>query len=100
MRVVVSDVLAQHPLQLLARDDQDPVQTLAPDTADPTLRVRLRPRRRQRRPDHPDTLGAEDLVEAARELAVAVADQEARPPLVQAHDQVTRLLLDPGAIGV
>jgi hypothetical protein len=28
MRVVVPDVLAQHPLQVFARDDQEPVQTL------------------------------------------------------------------------
>src|SRR4051812_32699125 len=41
MRVLVGAVLAQHPLQVLARDDQDPVQTLAPDAADPALGVRL-----------------------------------------------------------
>jgi len=34
IRVVVRDVLAQHPLQVLAQEDQDPVETLAPDAAD------------------------------------------------------------------
>ena len=42
---------------------QDPVETLAPDAANPALRVRLRPRRRNRRLDHSDPLRAEDLVE-------------------------------------
>src|SRR5437899_2734455 len=39
MRVVMRDVLAQRPLQVLARYDQDPVETLAPDAADLALRV-------------------------------------------------------------
>src|SRR3954453_19209972 len=87
---------------MLAREDQDPVETLAPDAADPALRVRLRPRRRERRLDHSNTFRAEDFVEADRELAVAVADQEARPLLLlgEAHDQVARLLFDPGAVRV
>jgi hypothetical protein len=36
MRVVVGDVLAQHPLEVHARDDQDAIETLAPDAADPS----------------------------------------------------------------
>jgi hypothetical protein len=64
MRVVVGDILAQHPLEVRARDDQDPVKTLAPHAADPALRVRLRPRRRDRRADDPDPFRVEDLVEA------------------------------------
>src|SRR6266511_4737468 len=82
MRVVVGDVLAQHCLEVGARDDQDPIKTLAPHAADPALRVRLRSWRRDRRPDHPDSFRAEHLIEAGRELAVAVADQEARPLLL------------------
>src|SRR5438874_8114154 len=73
MRVVVGDVLAQHSLEVGARDDQDAIKALAPDAPDPALRVRLRPWRRDRRPDHPDPFRAEDLVEDGRELAVAVA---------------------------
>jgi hypothetical protein len=78
MRVVVGDVLAQYPLEVRARDDQDAIEALAPHAADPPLRVRLRPRRRDRRPNDPDPFRAEDLVEAGREVAVAVADQEGR----------------------
>jgi hypothetical protein len=63
MRVVVSDVLVQHPLEMPARDDQEPVETFTPDAASPTLRVRLRPRRRDRRTDHLDPFRAEHLVE-------------------------------------
>src|SRR5438034_1155209 len=102
MRVVVRDVVAQHPLQVLARDNQDPVQALTPDAADPALGVRLRPWRRDRSADYPDPLRTEDLVEGGGELAIAIADQEAGPLLllVQGHDQVPRLLLDPGAVWV
>ena len=46
MRVVVGDVLAQHSLELGARDDQDAIKALAPDAADAALRVRLRRWRR------------------------------------------------------
>src|SRR5436190_23444452 len=87
---------------MLARDDHDPVETLAPDAFDPALRVRLRPWRRDRRPDHPDPFRAEDLVEDGRELAVAVADHDARQLLLlgERHDQVAGLLRNPGAIRV
>src|SRR6266511_4118128 len=68
----------------------------------PALRVRFCPWRRDRRPDHPDPFRAEHLIEGSRELAVAVANQEARPLLLvgDRHDQVARLLRDPGAVGV
>jgi hypothetical protein len=82
MRVVVGDVLAQHCLEVGARNDQDPIKTLAPHAADPALRVRLRPWRRDRRPDDADPFRADHLIEGSRELAVAVADQEARPLLL------------------
>jgi hypothetical protein len=40
MRVVVGDVFVQYPLEVSARDDQNPVETLAPDAADPAFGVR------------------------------------------------------------
>jgi hypothetical protein len=39
MLVVVPHVDAQHPLQMAASDDQQPVQALGPDGTNPTLRV-------------------------------------------------------------
>jgi hypothetical protein len=74
MLVVVTRVDAQDVGELPPAEDQDPVEALAPDAFDPTLRVRLRPRRRDWRADHPDPFRAEDLVEDERELAVAVTD--------------------------
>src|SRR6266545_2265068 len=102
VRVVVRDVLAQNRLELSAGDDEDAVETFTPDAADPTLRVRLRPWRSDRRLDHPDSLRTEDLVEGGREFDVAVADQEPMPLLLvgQGHRQVARLLHDPGAVGI
>jgi hypothetical protein len=52
--------------------------------------MRPRPRRAHRRQDDADAIGAEDLIEVARELAVSVADQETRrhPFIVEPHQQV------------
>ncbi len=47
--VVVADVRAEHPFELSAVDDQDPVQALAAQAADPAFADRVGPRRA-----HPD----------------------------------------------
>ncbi len=48
----------------------------------------------------PDALAAEDLVERAAVLAVAVADQEADAVLGEVETEVARLLGNPGAAGI
>jgi hypothetical protein len=48
----------------------------------------------------PDLLAAEDLVERAAVLAVAVADQEADPLLSEGEAEVARLLSNPARVGV
>ena len=68
VRVVVQRVDAEDMLEMTAADDQQPVEALTAHAADPALGVCSRPRRL----DHTDAVGAEDLVEVARELAVAV----------------------------
>ena len=78
VRIVVLDVLAQDSLQVLARDDQQPVETLAANASQPPLGVRLRLWRRDRRQHHLHAVRPEDLVEAGGELTVAVADQKAQ----------------------
>jgi len=75
--VVMPDVSAYDLLQMATADDQEPVETFAPQASHPALGVRLRPWRPHRRPNETDALGAEDLIEAARERAVAVAHEEA-----------------------
>jgi hypothetical protein len=74
-------VARKNVLQVAAADDQEPVEAFPADAPDPALGVRSRLRRPHRRLEHPDALGAEDLVELTRELAVAITDQEARPSL-------------------
>ncbi len=74
--VVMADVGAHDLLQLAAADDQEPGEVFSPQASHPALGVRLRPWRSHGRPDHADPLGAEHLVEAARELAVPVAHEE------------------------
>src|SRR5205823_11561344 len=67
----------------------------------PALGVRVRVRRLHRRVDDLDRFAAEDVVEAAAELAVAIVDQEADRLLAVAerHQQVAGLLGYPGTVG-
>ena len=71
------DVDAEHLLELSPADDQDPVEAVTSDGADPALGKRVRFRGLEGCADHFNTLAAEDLVEAVRELAVAIVDEEA-----------------------
>ena len=64
VHVVVRHLLAQDSLEVLAGDDQQTVETVAPDRSHPALRVRLGLRRRDRRLNHSEALGAEHVVEA------------------------------------
>jgi hypothetical protein len=95
-------VNAEHALELAAVDDQDPVEALAPERADPALGVGVGVWRSDRRADDRHAFAAEDLVEAAAELAVAVVEEEAEGllPVVEEHQQVARLLRDPATIRI
>src|SRR5208337_1069254 len=63
-----------------------------------TASVGIRPRRPDRRLDHPRAVPGEDLVECRGELAVPVADQESKSPgpLAEVHQQVAGALGCPG----
>ena len=103
MLVVMRHVLAQDRAEVTMAEDQQPVEAFAAGAADPTLGVRPRLRRAHRRFDHPDTFGAEDLVELAREFAVAIADEEPRSEavsVVELHQQVARLVGHPPPVRV
>jgi hypothetical protein len=99
--VVVIDERSQHPLEVPAVGDQDPVEALSADGADEALGDRVGLRRFDRGADDLDALGTEDLVERAAELGVVVADQEACRDLTlgELPDKVSRLLGNPGASG-
>jgi hypothetical protein len=102
MLVEMSNVGDKHVLEVAAADDQQPVETLAADAADPALGVGARLRRPHRRLDDADAFGAEDLVELAAELAIAITDQKPRTDalVVELHHQVARLLGHPAAVRV
>src|SRR5438067_12552747 len=84
----------------LARD-QAAVEAVVAERPHPALGVRVRVRRLHRRVDDLDRFAAEDVVEAAAELAVAIVDQEADRLLAVAerHRQVAGLLGYPGTVG-
>src|SRR6266511_3200633 len=77
LAVVVSDVDAQHVFEVTPVEDQTPVQAFGTRGSAEALGDRVRLRCTHRRLHDPDALGAEDLIEGAAVLAVAVADQEA-----------------------
>ena len=79
MGVVVLDVLVNHGVEMMSAEDQHPVQTFTPDGSDEMFSEGVCTGCPDRGADDPDALGAEDLLEAGRELGVPVADEEARP---------------------
>jgi hypothetical protein len=77
MGVVVVDVNAQDALELPAAADQEPVEAVAADGADPAFGERVCLWRAKWGADDLDAFAAENIVEVAAELAVAVVDQDA-----------------------
>jgi hypothetical protein len=86
-------------VELPAAEDEQPVEAVAADAADPTLAVGVRVRRLDGRADHRNSFALEDMIAPTAELAVAIVDQEAERLLatIEGHQQVARLLGDPGA---
>jgi hypothetical protein len=99
MAVVVIDVDGEDALELAAAGDQDPVQALAPHRADKALGVGVRLGRLDRRSDDLDAVAAEDLIEGAAELLVAIVDQGARRrgSVGERPGELARVLRDPCA---
>src|SRR6266511_1093054 len=102
MAVVVVGVGAQDMFELATAEDEQPVEALSTDAADPALGVGVRVRRLDGCADHCDPLSSEDVIEAAAELGVAIVDEEAErlPAVIERHQEVARLLGDPGACWV
>jgi hypothetical protein len=94
------DVDAEDVVEMAAVEDQKPVETLGADRFYEAFCDRVCLGRPRRRLHDPDTFGAEDLVERAAVLAVAVADQEARPLEQSGEAEVRGLLRNPLAVGV
>jgi len=82
--VVVLDVLVDDGFEMLTTEDEHPVQTFTPDSPDEALGDGVGTGSFDRRSDDPDTFCPEDLVEAGRELGVAIPDQE--PDRLRAWD--------------
>jgi hypothetical protein len=83
--VVVPGVLGQHLSQVPLAEDQHVVQALVPQRAHEPLRVGVRPRRPDRRPDYPRAISGEDAVECRGELTVRSRVRNLNPLLDQGH---------------
>ena len=99
--VVVQAVDAEHVLEMPSAEDQNSVEAVGANGAHPALGVGIRVRRLDRRADHSDAFGPEDVVEGVAELRVAIVDEEPeRLLLAQLHDEVASLLGHPSAVRV
>ena len=76
VRVVVIEEDAENKFEMTPIHDQEPVEAFGAGGADEALGERVRLRRLDRSLDDLDAFASEDGVEVARELAVAVTDQE------------------------
>jgi hypothetical protein len=99
VRVVVVDEDTEEAFEMPSVKDQEPVEALCADSADEAFGGRVRFRRAHRRLDDADAFAGEDRVEVAGELAVAVADQEAKRCrlFLERPGELARLLGDPGS---
>jgi energy-coupling factor transporter ATP-binding protein EcfA2 len=66
--VVMAAVDAEDVLEVASAENQDSVEAVSADRAHPAFGVGVRVRGLNGRPDHPDALGAKDLVEGVAEL--------------------------------
>jgi heme-degrading monooxygenase HmoA len=94
MAVVVVDEDSEHAVEVALIDDQQPVEALGADGPDEALCDRISLRRPHGRLDDLDAFAGEHGVKVARELAVAVADQEPKRP--QTYVWITTRRLRPG----
>jgi hypothetical protein len=90
LRVVVLDVDAQDAFEVAAVEDQQPVEALDARGSNEPLGDGVCLRRPPWRLDDPDASAAEDLVERAGVLAVAVADQQAHALVGEIEAEVAR----------
>ena len=99
MAVVMAFELAEYGCSVSSIDDQEAVEEFAADRSDEALGDRVRPWCPHRRLNDPYLDRGEDRVEGSGELAVAVADEEpeALVGVVEVHEQVARLLCEPGS---
>ncbi len=74
--VVLLAVDAEHVLDMPSAEDHDSVEAVRANRANPALGVGIRVRRLDRRADHSDAFGPEDLIEGMAELRVTVVDEE------------------------
>jgi hypothetical protein len=90
---------AKYALEMPAVRDQEPVEALSAGGFDEALGDCVRLRSPHRRLDDADAFAGEDSVEVPGELAVAVADQEAKPTrlVLKRPGELACLLSDPGA---
>jgi hypothetical protein len=102
MVVKVHHILSQHCHETAAVDDQYPVEQLAAYGADPSFGDRVRPGCSHGCAQDADAPAGEHSIEHTGELAVAIPDQERElsRAIAEVHQEVLRLLGDPGAVRV
>ena len=102
MAVVVIDKHGQRPFEMWRVHDQHSIKTFGSDRSDKPFRDPVGLRRLNWRANDSCPLSLEDRIEAARELAIVIANQEANRPfaLGELPRQLSRLLRHPLPVGM
>ena len=87
LSVVVLDMDPEGLLQVTTANDEEPVEAFGADGADPPLGVGIGVRRLDRRDEYLGALGAEHVVEPARDLCVSISNEEPYPPATLVQHQ-------------
>ena len=74
--VIVLHVAPKNAVKMSGTEDQQPVEAVSANRLHPALGEGVGVRSPDRRADDPNPLGCEDIIEGARELGVAIADEE------------------------
>ncbi len=80
--IEVVDILVEHAPQVAFSEDQEMIEALPPDAPEEALADGVGPRRARRRAQDPDAADRGYPSKIGPELAVVIADQEARRPPV------------------
>jgi hypothetical protein len=98
--VVMAGELTKDAVEMSSAEHEGEVEKFAAHGANKALSERVRPGSPDRSPNHPDALGEEHLIESARVLGIAVADQEPNVLQFIGHREVAGLLGAEGPSGL
>src|SRR5262245_38731310 len=102
MAVVMIDEYRERALKVTGVEDQQPIEALGTNSAHESFRDPIRLRRVNRRAHDTNARGLKHFIEASREFAIAISNQQANrlPAFIEHPRDLTCLLRHPRAVGM